>query len=647
MRCDYCFYVYNEGDACPECKFKKGGPPDELFYLFPGTVIGSRYVVGKTLGAGGFGIVYKAWDNHLNKVVAVKEYYPSGLVTRTPGTGRIRLVAKNREAEFLAGMTRFNSECKGTMEISASYPYNPAIIHDVFTLDDNGTAYLAMEFVEGMTLTEYIEKNGPMSVEAALVLINNILGAVRDIHALNIIHRDISPDNIILTADQGAKLIDYGAAKFGKADRTVEAERIMKPGFSPPEQYEPKERSGVFTDIYSVGATLYFTLTGLKPDESTNRKDRDLLAAPISLVPTVAAHVSDAILRAMAVDFRLRYKTAAEFMQALNGQKKTVRPEAELRRRKVRRFASVAATFVVFIVIGIVTNFNIQARIDALNDASIEFWFVLTGDEIVDSSKEAMYGQVISRFNTMFPNIDIALVGVPAIEYAGLVHVALARGYPIMFESDGFTVEELAGAINLNPVAQAVSDDVFFLDMFQIHVPGGMQLPTGFSTSGIFLNTSISGFEGRSIMTLAELGTGIAVYSGYETIFQSMFGVSFELQETFFAESPGVGAIFASTAELSQIRAALPGRYRLVGLEVPDVPAFLMGYFSVANSSADERAAKTRLLEFMLSEYAQNLMHVQHESGLLPLNGGALTAFSVTFGDFLGFFENFDRFTVR
>ena len=644
MRCNYCFHVYTEGDTCPACQFKNGSPADELFYLYPGTVIGNRYVIGKTLGAGGFGIVYKAWDNYQNKVVAIKEYYPSGLVTRTPGMGQIKLVARNRENEFLAGRQRFNSECMGTMGISQNFPENQALIHDVFSLSDNGTAYLVMEYVDGVNLTEHIEANGPMPLEDALQLIYKILGAVRDIHYLNIVHRDISPDNIILTPGGGVKLIDLGAGKFGKEDRTVEAERIMKPGFSPPEQYEPNERSGVYTDIYSVGATLYFMLTGLTPIESTNRKDKDLLAAPRSLVESIPEYISDAILKAMAIDLRFRFKDANMFMRALSGEVKVMRPEKDLFKRKVRRFSSVAATFVILLIVGTITYIEAMNRM-ARFEGSFEMWYVQSGNY---AERRLAYEYIIEVFSRSHPDVNIDLVGIPYGDFQSMVRGAIAEGRPVLFESSTLSHADVEGTLNLTSIANNVSGITHFIDRYLVLYPERTQIPTGFSVSAIFLNTTMSDFGGQTVSTLAELMTTIAVLEGAEADFLSIFpGVGFASGESFMQAD--TGALFATTAEFSEIQSLFAGRYRLISLDVANVPASFGGFFSVVDSTSPEREAKLGLVEFMFSDYAQDILHVQNQnqSGLIPLNTYAFEVFGREFSDFYYFFDNIDSFDLR
>lgn len=650
MRCNYCFSIYGaEIDICPSCGYKNGDAAQELFYLNPGTVLGSRYTVGQVLGAGGFGIVYKAWDNHGNHLVAIKEYYPSGLVARAPGTENLRLVAKNRSAEFDAGKYRFTVERSGTMHTDMRYRDNPSLPHSVSAIDDNGTHYMVMEFLQGNTLTEHVEANGAMPVNEGLGVISAILKAVRDIHKEDIIHRDISPDNIILTPSS-PKLIDFGAAKFGKRDNGENAERVMKPGYSPPEQYEPDGRAGIHTDIYSLGATLYFMLTGYKPDEATNRKTGDLLASPDSLVSDIPKHVNDAILRAMAIDHRLRFKNAIEFLDALMGQTKVRRPEKETKIRKLKRLVAIASSFLVLGIVGVFTYIQVIEQVPMLNDAEVELWFVLSGDSAEDSRREFALNQVINQFSQIYPNVIIMPRGIEEELFAIEVEIAIGQGRPVIFESDNINQTILAATVDLNSVANRVGDDSYFLDAYTRFFPNRNQIPTGFVATCVFVNTDISNYMGNTITDLTALlasmpaeNSRIAVQYGRETAFISVFGnVSHVPQQEFMQRQ--AGALFAETSAFGDIQAVFAGTYRLVRLDMPQVPAAFGGMFSIVDSGRDELAAKRRFLEFMLSENAQDALHIQAQSGLFPINQAALKTFTEVFTEFADFFDNIDDF---
>lgn len=650
MRCNYCFSEYEEDATCPDCGYTEGFPAEELFYLTPGTVLNARYIIGQTLGAGGFGIVYKAWDNEMEMVVAIKEFYPSGLVTRTAGSGRIHLVAKNRADDFEAGKRRFAAECAGTAHIDRQYRDNPALVHDVSYFDYNGTSYLVMEYLQGETLTSYVKENGSIPLEDSLNVISAILGAVRDIHSAEVYHRDISPDNIIVCYDGSVRLIDFGAARFGKHHRSENPERVMKPGYSPPEQYQFNDNTGIHTDIYSLGATLYFMLTGLKPDEATNRKTGDLLASPQSLNPEIPEHISDAILKAMAINYKLRFNSVLDFHAALTGATKVSRPESELQRRKLIHLGMIAAVFAVMLLIAGGAFMYIRRISDTLNDASIELWFVLTDDYELNAQRTDGFAQMISDFNELFPNVEVELRGFPSATYEMNIERVLRQGSPVIFESGELTPAMLSHTVDLNPVVSRVRDDVHFFNHYTRFFPMRNQVPTGFNVSCVFINTTVSNYAGDSVSDLSALlasmpadSSRIAVERGYEADFRYVFGGVMRVDSYQFFQGEA-GAIFADTSMHPNMQAVFAGRYRMLWIDAPQVPATFGGVFSVANSTRDEQAAKLRLLEFMLSEHGQMSMHVRHRSGLIPLNAEALERFPQTFREFAGFFNNMHNF---
>ena len=665
MRCDFCFYEYEGGDFCPKCGFKRGGPADELFYLRPGTVLNGRYTIGQSLGAGGFGIVYKAWDSILHSHVAIKEYYPSGLVIRIPGTGRLRVVAASRVNEFNNGKNRFIAECNGTIMLDERFKENTSLLHGVSTFDDNGTAYMVMEFLDGTTLTNLVKPDGldnpdgrtnPMAVSEGLSMITAILGAVRDLHAAGVIHRDISPDNIIILADGTAKLIDLGAAKFGKNDNIINAERILKPGYSPPEQYEPDGNAGVHTDIYSVGATLYFALSGIKPFEATTRKDSregDILPAPQNLREDIPKNISNAILTAMEVDYRMRFKSADEFLKALRGEVKVYGRGEKGKRLKRRRLISIAASLVILFAAAAITFMLASEQIPTLPDATIELWYVLTENEDIDMQKKNAYEQIIAEFVAIYPNVIVNLHSISNHNYEAEVAAAISHCTPVLFESDSINDETLSGSADISAVANSMRSEVYFLDRYSRMFPEKNRIPTGFKVSCIFINTTLSSYLGDGTGDLSDLlasmqrdASKMAVFSGHEDDFSSVFGsVPFVDSSSFFSNE--TGALFADTSMLSSVQSAFVGRYKLLRIDMPEIPAYFGGMYSVPACTGDELRVLIRLLEFMLDGNAQDALHIQTQNGLIPLNKNEVETYQDVFYDFSYFFKNTENYVFN
>lgn len=210
---------------------------------------------------------------------------------------------------------------------------------------------MVMEYLEGTPLNELLKQNA-MDTEQCVSVMQSICSALKTVHSEGIIHRDISPDNIFLCSSGKVKLIDFGAARFSKREdqQTVKLTQVMKPGFSPPEQYQSISEQGPWTDIYALGATLYYMITGTKPVESTNRKAEDNLIPPKEIKADIPDYINDTILRAMAVDMHLRFTSADEFEKALMKEKKVLSVAKEKkRRRKKRLIGLLTAVFVVAI----------------------------------------------------------------------------------------------------------------------------------------------------------------------------------------------------------------------------------------------------------------------------------------------------------
>lgn len=277
-RCNNCFREYEEVlGLCPFCGFVPGETSSDVYCLSPGTLLGDddhpdRYIIGQKIGMGGFGIIYKAWNRRLETMMAIKEFYPSGLVNRVSNSSSVLLASQKREAEFTYGKSRFLEEAR----YLAKFNSHPNIVNVFEYFEANGTAYFVMEYLDGKTFDKAIIEDNwrgqPISCELCVTIAVAICSALQSMHAAGILHRDISPNNIMLCDNGDIKLLDFGAARFPSG---VEAQlRVVKPGFTPPEQYNEVDKQGPFTDIYALGATLYYALSGTVPEESTDRKKR-------------------------------------------------------------------------------------------------------------------------------------------------------------------------------------------------------------------------------------------------------------------------------------------------------------------------------------------------------------------------------------
>lgn len=260
-QCMYCMAGSFVNGICSYCGREKPRQANrDMEALSVGSTLRDQYLLGEVLGRGGFGITYAAWDKKHNRRVALKELFPAKAVDR--GSDHRTVQPKmGQETYFSEVFRRFEQEA-GTL-MTLQQMEGVVSLYHVFS--DNGTAYYAMEYLDGMNLRDFIARNGPMSWEELAPNLRVLLRALQNLHSRGVIHRDISPDNIFLTRDGQVRLIDFGAARaFQQADHfTV----YLKKCFAPWEQYLSEGRQGPWTDIYSLSVTAYYILSGKLPPQ--------------------------------------------------------------------------------------------------------------------------------------------------------------------------------------------------------------------------------------------------------------------------------------------------------------------------------------------------------------------------------------------
>ncbi len=312
--CYGCFREKPEGlPVCPYCGFNAQEEPP--FLALPmGTILRGRYLIGKVLGIGGFGITYLSYDLLLEIEVAIKEYMPSGLATRYTDHYRVVLTG-NRIEDYESGLNRFLDEAR----ILAKLRGTPNIVSVQDHFRENNTAYFVMEYVDGISLKAYlVSRSGKIPYDQALTILQPIMEALIQVHGSGLTHRDISPDNIFITSNGKSKLLDFGAARYSSGEeKSVSV--ILKHGFAPEEQYSSHGNQGPWTDVYAMGATLYRCITGELPPDSIARVHLDTLKRPSELGISLPVNIETAIMKAMAVKAQHRYPSMGAFLQAVTG----------------------------------------------------------------------------------------------------------------------------------------------------------------------------------------------------------------------------------------------------------------------------------------------------------------------------------------
>lgn len=324
FRCAGCMKVLNYEFAVCNCGYNNDTDSNDSHCLQVGTVLDNTYVVGKVIGEGGFGITYVGWDRDLEVKVAIKEFFLNGFSSRySKETSEISANAGDGEELFEVNREKFINEAK----VLATFMNEPGIVSVHKFFRENNTAYIVMEFVEGITLKQYLRKKGKLSVDETIGIIGPVMNALAKVHEKNLIHRDISPDNIMITSDGRGKLIDFGAAREANGgNKSLSV--VLKHGYAPFEQYQTKGNQGPWTDVYALAATIYKCITGIVPAEATDRMLNDGLVEVYVLEPTCSIAVSDVIIKALNIRVDERYSSVEEFKNALigalNGQRDTV-----------------------------------------------------------------------------------------------------------------------------------------------------------------------------------------------------------------------------------------------------------------------------------------------------------------------------------
>ena len=315
-RCWACMEPLEEGQKiCPKCQYQ-----NELYYanprcLKPGTLLNNRFYVGIVLGEGGFGVTYIGWDTILDMTVAIKEYFPANVASRdctASLTNDINIFGGRSEQEYKLGLERYIREAR---TLSKFHDLHGIVdIRDFF--HENNTAYLVMEYLKGPTLEEHIKQYGRMKPEYVFQIMKPVMRSLEKIHQAGMVHRDISPDNIMLS-DGCIKLIDFGAARLANNDNNKSLTVVLKRGFAPEEQYRSNGKQGPWTDVYAICATIYYMLTGKKPPESIERTYEDTLQSFDELEIPVDKEKSDALMKGLAPIYQNRYQSIRDLCNDL------------------------------------------------------------------------------------------------------------------------------------------------------------------------------------------------------------------------------------------------------------------------------------------------------------------------------------------
>ena len=316
--------------VCPICGFdnRTYQKPKNALPLYE--ILNGKYLIGRVIGIGGFGITYIGWDFYQSKKVCIKEYFPRSIAVRNPNavtyTEQISVSVQysmvmqtqtfaHAECAYRNGLEAYIEEAKNL----SKFYLLPGIVSVRDFFYGNNTAYIVMEYIDGIDMKKYAKtKGGILPPNIVFGVLRNLLKALNIVHKANIIHRDISPDNIMLNRKGEAKLIDFGAAKnFANSEN---APILLKHGYAPPEQYKKDGNQGPWTDVYSMSASIYDLLTGIRIPKAEKREEQDTVQSLQRLGIRVPERVDMALQKGMMLKIEDRPQSIAELYQMIYGE---------------------------------------------------------------------------------------------------------------------------------------------------------------------------------------------------------------------------------------------------------------------------------------------------------------------------------------
>ncbi len=508
MICGNCFKEFDEElGVCPYCgQIVK---ETESYFLKPGTILDSHYIIGNVIGHGGFGITYKAYDKTLDLVVAIKENFPQDFVAREPDSSQVYLYNTHVINEYQHVTQNFLNEARSVAMLKES----KNIVRVLNYFEENNTAYMVMEYLKGVTLNQvlktYSDEHKLFPIDTALQIASAICDALSVVHAGGIIHRDVKPGNIFLCEDETIKLIDFGASRISNEDEALNRTKVLTLAYAPPEQHSQRSKQAAYTDIYALGAVLYQMLTGRKLSSALDRLEHEDTVDPHTIRGEISERLSNVVMRAIALKPELRFKSAEEFKQALMTDKQVRSVEAEIHMRALKRMviSIVVVCLLVLSIYGGFVFYKNQAKVFTVYKTSINVAVPIPSGETKKDYQKEFERYMLKDFKKEYKQVKVHMSYVAKKDYHDYLVKALAsKNAPDLFDSSCLSKKDMdqCGELSYTESVTKKSYSYYFLSK----VMGDSytkRMPTLFTMPVIYENFESDVGNASTISSLKQL----------------------------------------------------------------------------------------------------------------------------------------------
>ena len=364
--CIHCMKEKHSADEiCPFCGSDPKSADIPPYHLQPFSILAGKYLLGMAIGEGGFGITYIGMDLNLEMRVAIKEYYPNGCAVRNCSESNTVLSYSNSTQEvFEKGREKFINEAR--LLAKCSNLSEIASVKDFFR--ENHTAYIVMEYIEGITLKAYLKQNGDhIPAQKTLQMMKPVICSLSKVHDMNLIHRDISPDNIMICNNGSVKILDFGGARDYIFSNEKSLSIMLKPGYAPEEQYRTHGNQGPWTDVYALCATMYRCITGSVPPESLERAYQESLPPIRSISPDCPPAAASAIEKGMSIYPEDRFQSMQELYSALYESSQSFSDAPEPQKRSKRKGLKIFLVICLFVIAFILVMYLTHDQVLTIN----------------------------------------------------------------------------------------------------------------------------------------------------------------------------------------------------------------------------------------------------------------------------------------